>query len=70
MEHYLNGLLAPFCSALKVIKFLFAACKKGLDTAQKIPKIDKNKGVMRVVVEYLPSACKRVLIAFRAFYNR
>jgi hypothetical protein len=43
MKHNLKGLLALFCSALKGIKFLFAACKKGLDTACKIQKIQKIK---------------------------
>ena len=60
MLHYLKGLLAPFVSALKGIKFLFATCQKGLAIAGKIQKIRENKRVLRVVVEFLPAACKRV----------
>jgi hypothetical protein len=60
MLHYLKGLLAPFFPAPKVIKFLFAACRKGLDTACKIQKIRENKRVLHAVVEHLPAACKRV----------
>jgi hypothetical protein len=55
--------LHPFHPALKGIKFPFAACKKGLDTACKIRE---NTRVLHAVVEYLPAACKRSLIAFRA----
>jgi len=43
MLHYLKGLLAPFVSGLKCIGFLFAVCKRGLDTACKIEKIRENK---------------------------
>jgi hypothetical protein len=60
MLHFLKGLLAPFVSALKCIRFLFAASKKGLATACKIPKIRENKRVLHGVAEYLPTACKRV----------
>jgi hypothetical protein len=60
MKHNFKGLLALFCSALKGIKFLFAACKKRLDTACKFQKICKNKRVMQAVLEYLPSAGKGV----------
>jgi hypothetical protein len=52
--------LPPFVPALKGIKFLLAACKKGLDTACKIQKIRENQIVLHAVVEYLPAACKRV----------
>jgi hypothetical protein len=34
MLHYLEGLLTPFVSGLKGIRFLFAVCKRGLDTAK------------------------------------
>ncbi len=37
-----KGYLPPFDSALKGIKFPFAACKKGLDTACKFQKIREN----------------------------
>jgi hypothetical protein len=60
MLDYLKGLLAPFVLAPKGIKFLFAACRKGLDTACKIQKIRENHRVLHAVVEYLPAACKRV----------
>ncbi len=60
MLHYLKGLLAPFVSDLKVIKFLFANCPKGLATACKIQKIRENKRVLHGVVEFPPAACKRV----------
>ena len=43
MLHYMKELLAPFVSALKGIKFPFAACQKGLATACKIQKIRENK---------------------------
>ncbi len=43
MLHYLKGLLSPFCPAPKGIKFLFAACKKRLDTACKIQKIRESR---------------------------
>jgi hypothetical protein len=49
-----------FVPAQKGIKFPFAACKKGLDTACKIQKIRENIRVLHAVVEFLPSACKRV----------
>jgi hypothetical protein len=52
--------LPPFVPALKGIKFLFATCKKGLDTACKIQKIRENQTVFHAVVEYIPAACKRV----------
>jgi hypothetical protein len=58
--------LPPFDPARKGIKFPFAACKKGLDTACKIQKIRENTRVLHAVVEYLPAACKRVADAFRA----
>ncbi len=45
MLHHLKGLLSPFVSALKVIRFLFANCQKGLATACKIQKIRENKRV-------------------------
>jgi hypothetical protein len=54
------GYLPPYVPALKGIKFPFAACKKGLDTACKIQKIHENQRVLLAVVEYLPAACKRV----------
>jgi hypothetical protein len=60
MLHYLKGLLAPFVSALKVIKFLCANCQKGLATACKIQKIHENKRVLHAVLEFIPAACKRV----------
>ncbi len=41
-----KGYLPPFDPALKGIKFPFAACKKGLDTACKIQKIRKNTRVI------------------------
>jgi hypothetical protein len=50
----LKGLIA-----LKGIKFLFAACKKGLDIACKIQKIRENQRVLHAVVKYLPAAYKR-----------
>jgi hypothetical protein len=59
MLDYLKGLLAPFVIAPKGIKFLFAACRKKLDTACKIQKIRENQRVLHAVVEYLPAACKR-----------
>jgi hypothetical protein len=43
MLAYLKGLLAPFVPSPKGIKFLFAACRKGLDTACKIQKVRENK---------------------------
>ena len=52
--------MPPLNPALKGIKFPFAACKKGLDTACKIQKIRENTRVLHAVVEYLPAACKRV----------
>ncbi len=55
-----KGYLPPFDPALKCIKFPFAACKKGLDTACKIQKIRENTRVLHAVVEYRPAACKRV----------
>ena len=55
-----KGYLPPFDPALKGIKFPFAACKKGLETACKIQKIRENTRVLHAVVEYLPAACKRV----------
>jgi hypothetical protein len=55
-----KGYLPPFVPAPKGIKFLFAACRKGLDTACKIQKIRENQRVLHAVVEYLPAACKRV----------
>jgi hypothetical protein len=58
--HSLKGLLAPVVSALKGIRFLFAASKKGLATACKIPKIRENKRVLHAVAEYHPAACIRV----------
>jgi hypothetical protein len=58
--------LPPFVPALKGIKFLFATCKKGLDTACKIQKSAKNQRVLQAVVEYLPAACKRVSDCLRA----
>ncbi len=60
MLAYLKGLLAPFVLAPKGIKFLFAGCRKVLDTACKIQKIRGNQRVLHAVVEYLPAACKRV----------
>jgi len=56
--------LPPFVPAPKGIKFLFAACRKGLDTACKIQKIRENQRVLHAVVEYLPAACKRVADSF------
>ncbi len=55
-----KGSLPPFDPALKGIKFPFAACKKGLDTACKNQKIRENTRVLHAVVKYLPAACKRV----------
>jgi hypothetical protein len=43
-----KGYLPPFIPALKGIKFLFAACKKGLDTACKMEKIRENQRVLKV----------------------
>ncbi len=40
-----KGYLPPFDPALKDIKFPFAACKKGLDTACKIQKPGKYKSI-------------------------
>ncbi len=58
--HYLKGLLAPFVSGLKGIGFLFAMCKRVLDTACKIEKIRHNKRVLHAVIKYLLAPCKRV----------
>ncbi len=52
--------LPPFVSALKGIKFLFAACQKGLATICKIRKIHENRRVLHAVIKFLPLACKRV----------
>ncbi len=52
--------------ASKGIKFLFAACRKGLDTACKIQKIRENQRVLHAVVEYVPAACKGSLNPFRS----
>jgi hypothetical protein len=60
MLHYLKGLFPPFVTAPKGIKFLFAACRKGLDTACKIQKISEIQRVLHAVVEYIPAACERV----------
>ncbi len=60
----------PFDPALQGIKFPFAACKKGLDTACKIPKIRENTRVLHVVVEYLPAACKRVADCLWSYCKR
>ncbi len=61
MLHFLKGLLAPFVSALNGIRFHFAASKKGLATACKIPKIKReNKRVLHAVAEYFHASCKRV----------
>ncbi len=57
--------MPPIVSALKGIKFLFAGCKKGLDTECKIQKIRENKRVLHVVVTFLQLA-KGSLIAFWA----
>jgi hypothetical protein len=47
------GYLRPFVSGLKGIGFLFAVCKRGLDTACKIEKIRENKRVLHPVIKYL-----------------
>jgi hypothetical protein len=65
MLHYLKGLLRylpPFVSGLKGIRFLFAMCKRVLDTgtACKIKNICENKRVLHVVIKYLLAPCKRV----------
>jgi hypothetical protein len=60
LQHYLKGLLAPFVSALRSIKFLFAVCEKRLATASKVKNIREIK-VLHAVFEYLPAACKRVI---------
>jgi hypothetical protein len=52
--------LPPFVSGLKGIGFLFAVCKRGLDTACKIEKIRQNKRVLHAVIKYLFAPCKRV----------
>jgi hypothetical protein len=58
--------LPPFVSGLKGIGFLFAVCKRGLDTACKIEKIRENKRVLHAVIKYLFALAKGCLIAFRA----
>ncbi len=60
MLHYLKGLLTPFVSGLKGIGFLFAMCKRVLDTACKIEKTPENKRVLHAVIKYLLAPCKRV----------
>jgi hypothetical protein len=50
----------PFVSGLKGIGFLFAVCKRGLDTACKIEKIRENIRVLHAVIKYLLTPCKRV----------
>ena len=60
MLHYLKGLLSPFVSGPKGIGFLFAMCKRVLDTARKIEKIRENKRVLHAVIKYLFAPCKRV----------
>ncbi len=55
-----KGYFPPLVPAPKGTKFLFAACKKGLDTACKIQKILENQRVLHAVVEYIPAACRRV----------
>jgi hypothetical protein len=52
--------LSPFVSGLKGIRFLFAMCKRVLDTACKIEKIRKIKRVLHAVSKYLLAHCKRV----------
>ncbi len=47
-------------SGLKGIGFLFAMCKRVLDTACKIQKIRENKRVLHAVIKYLLAPCKRV----------
>jgi hypothetical protein len=46
MLQFLKGYLPPFVSDLKGIGFLFAVCKRGLDTACKTKKIHENKKVL------------------------
>ncbi len=59
--HYSKGLLVPFfVSGLKGIGFLFAMCKRVIDTACKIEKICENKRVLHAVIKYLLAPCKRV----------
>ena len=58
--HYLKGLLSPFVSGPKGIGFLFAMCKRVLDTACKIEKIRENKRVLHAAIKYLFALCKRV----------
>ncbi len=61
--HYLKGLLSPFFSALKCIKFLLAVCKRGLDIACKIEKISENKTGLYCITcgnKTLHAACNRV----------
>jgi hypothetical protein len=58
--------LPPFDPVLKGIKFPFAACKKGLDTACKIQKIRENTRVLHAVVEPFLQLAKGSLIAFGA----
>ncbi len=55
-----KGYFPLFDPALKGIKFPFAACKRGLDTACKIQKIHENTRVLHAVIEYLPADCKKV----------
>jgi hypothetical protein len=43
MLQHLKGLLAPFVSAVKGIKFLSAGCKKGLLQHAKLKKSTKIK---------------------------
>ncbi len=65
-----KGYLPPFDPAIKGIKFPFAACKQGLDTACKIQKIRENRRVLHAVVKFLPAACNRVADCFQSYCKR
>ncbi len=56
-----KGYLHPFHPALKGIKFPFAACKKGLDTACKIQKIHENTRMLHTANTFLQLAKGRWL---------